>query len=147
MSETEKTSGPYIALTAAQVFFGSLPVIGKVVLEAVSPLSIVGFRVGITALVLVVIQTYRRRLWLKQKSDYVRLAVLSLFGVIFNQILFITGLSLTKASNTSLLAVTIPIFALTAGALAGFERLTGIKIIGITLAAIGVVVIIDPRSA
>ena len=147
MSEPEKTSGPYIALTAAQVFFGSLPVIGKVVLEAVPPISVVGFRVGITALVLVIIQTYRRRLWLKQKGDYVHLAVLSLFGVIFNQILFITGLSLTKASNTSLLAVTIPIFALTAGALAGFERLTGIKIFGITLAALGVIIIIDPRNA
>jgi drug/metabolite transporter (DMT)-like permease len=129
------------------VFFGSLPVIGKIVLEAVPPISIVGFRVGITALVLVIIQTYRRRLWLKQKSDYVRLAVLSLFGVIFNQILFITGLSLTKASNTSLLAVTIPIFALTAGALAGFERLTRLKIIGITLAGLGVIIIIDPRNA
>jgi drug/metabolite transporter (DMT)-like permease len=147
VSEPEKTSGPYVALIAAQVFFGSLPVIGKVVLETVPPVSVVGFRVGITALVLVIFQAFRGRLWLQEKSDYWRLAVLSLFGVTFNQLLFITGLSLTKASNTSLLAVTIPIFALTAGAIAGFERLRGIKMIGITLAAIGVIMIIDPRNA
>jgi drug/metabolite transporter (DMT)-like permease len=98
-------------------------------------------------LVLVIFQAFRGRLWLQEKSDYWRLAVLSLFGVTFNQLLFITGLSLTKASNTSLLAVTIPIFALTAGAIAGFERLRGIKMIGITLAAIGVIMIIDPRNA
>jgi drug/metabolite transporter (DMT)-like permease len=84
VSEPEKTSGPYVALIAAQVFFGSLPVIGKVVLETVPPVSVVGFRVGITALVLVIFQAFRGRLWLQEKSDYWRLAVLSLFGVTFN---------------------------------------------------------------
>jgi drug/metabolite transporter (DMT)-like permease len=147
VTEPEKTSGPYVALLAAQVFFGSLPVIGKVVLATVPAVAVVGFRVGLTALVLVIIQTVRRRIWLQHKSDYWRLAVLSLFGVTINQLLFINGLSLTKASNTSLLAVTIPIFALTAGAIAGFEKLQGTKVIGITLAAIGVIIVIDPRNA
>jgi RarD protein len=147
VAEPETTSGPYVALLAAQVFFGSLPVIGKVVLATVPAVAVVGFRVGLTALVLVIIQTVRRRIWLQHKSDYWRLAILSLFGVTINQLLFINGLALTKASNTSLLAVTIPIFALTAGAIAGFEKLQSIKVIGITLAAIGVIIVIDPRNA
>lgn len=147
MSENQHRSSPYIALLAAQVFFGSLPVIGKVVLTTVPPLAVVGFRVGITAAVLLVFQAIRGRLWLINKKDYWRLGVLSLFGVTFNQLLFITGLSLTKASNTSLLAVTIPIFALTAGAMIGAERLTVPKIVGIVLAALGVLLIIDPRNA
>ncbi|MEO7539244.1 MAG: DMT family transporter [Pyrinomonadaceae bacterium] len=147
MDETENNTGPYVALIAAQVFFGSLPVIGKVVLQTVPPVALVGFRVGITALVLFIFQLVRRRLWLQFKGDYWRLAVLSIFGVTFNQLLFTTGLSLTKASNTSLLAVTIPIFALTAGAITGFEKLVAVKIVGITLAAIGVIIIIDPRNA
>jgi drug/metabolite transporter (DMT)-like permease len=147
VAESEKSVGPYVALIAAQVFFGSLPVIGKVVLQTVPPVALVGFRVGITALVLVIFQLVRRRMWLQVKGDYWRLAVLSLFGVTCNQLLFTTGLSLTKASNTSLLAVTIPIFALTAGAIAGFEKLLTAKIAGIMLAAIGVIIIIDPRNA
>ncbi len=140
-------SSPYIALLAAQVFFGSLPVIGKVVLKTVPAVALVGFRVGVTAAVLAVFQAYRGRFWLVNKDDYWRLGVLSLFGVTFNQLLFITGLSLTKASNTSLLAVTIPVFALTVGAIIGAERLTVIKIAGIVLAAVGVLLIIDPRNA
>jgi drug/metabolite transporter (DMT)-like permease len=129
------------------VFFGSLPVIGKVVLKTVPAVAVVGFRVGLTTLVLIVFQIIRGRFWLVNKHDYWRFAVLSLFGITFNQMLFITGLSLTKASNTSLLAVTIPIFALTVGAIIGAERLSFVKIVGIVLAAIGVLLIIDPRNA
>lgn len=130
-----------------QAFFGSLPVIAKVVLKVVPAVSLVGFRVGVTALVLVIFQVIRGRFWLKENGDYWRLAVLSLFGVTFNQLLFITGLSLTKASNTSLLAVTIPIFALTVGAFVGTERLRRSKVIGIVLAAVGVLLIINPQNA
>lgn len=147
MSEEKDRSSPYIALLAAQVFFGSLPVIGKIVLKTVPPVALVGTRVGITAAALAAFQIYRKRFWLVNKRDYWRFAVLSLFGVVFNQLLFITGLSLTKASNTSLLAVTIPVFALTVGAIIGAERLTFIKVIGIVLAAFGVLLIIDPRNA
>jgi drug/metabolite transporter (DMT)-like permease len=144
--ETDKT-GSIAALLAVQVFFGSLPVIGKVVLSAISAVSLVGFRVGITALILFVVQSYRRRLWLKDRADYKRLAILSLFGITFNQLLFIGGLSLTKASNTSLLAVTIPIFTISIGAIIGTERLRLVKALGIALAAAGVIILIDPRKA
>ncbi len=138
---------PFIALLLVQVFFGSLPVIAKFVLGVIPAVSLVGIRVGITALVLFLIQSYRRRLWLNQKSDYLRLAVLSLFGVVFNQLLFVGGLSLTKASNTSLLAVTIPIFAMIVGAIAGVEALRRTTVVGIVLAAMGVILLIDPRAA
>ncbi len=148
MEKTRKSStDAFVALIAVQLFFGSLPVIGKIVLAVLPPVALVGFRVGITAAILFVVQLVRGRLWLKDRSDYKRLAVLSLFGVTFNQLLFISGLSLTKASNTSLLAVTIPIFAISIGALIGVERLRFIKVIGIVLAALGVIVLIDPRNA
>lgn len=138
---------PHIALVAVQIFFGSLPVIGKFVLKVIPAMSLVGFRVGITAAVFAVVQLVRGRFWLREKGDYWRLGVLSLFGVTFNQLFFITGLSLTKASNTSLLAVTIPIFTLTVSSIAGTERLRRIKLVGIVLAAVGVVLLIDPRNA
>src|SRR5687768_17830027 len=130
-----------------QMLFGSLPVIGKIVLPALPAISLVGFRVGITAAVLFVVQVYRGRVWLQRRSDYARLAILSLFGVVFNQLLFIGGLSLTKAANTSLLAVTIPIFTLLVSAVVGTERLRLLKIVGIILAAGGVVLLIDPSAA
>lgn len=137
----------FLALIPAQLLFGSLPVIGKIVLAVLPPVALVGIRVAITAIILVVIQTIRGRFWLKRKGDYARFAMLSLFGVVLNQLFFIGGLSLTKASNTSLLAVLIPVFALAIGSAAGFEKLGMYKIAGILLAAIGVILLIDPRNA
>ena len=138
---------PHLALLGVQVLFGSLPVIAKVVLAVIPAVALVGFRVGITALVLAVFQIARKRFWLQFKEDYVKLAVISLFAVTFNQLLFIGGLSLTKASNTSLLAVTIPIFTLIVSTIAGTELLRAGKVLGIALAASGIIFLIDPRNA
>jgi drug/metabolite transporter (DMT)-like permease len=143
----ENPSTAFLALIPAQLLFGSLPVIGKIVLAVLPPVALVGIRTAITAAILIGIQAFRGRFWLKEKGDYWRFAVLSLFGVVLNQLFFIGGLSLTTASNTSLLAVMIPVFALAVGAIAGFERLTIPKIAGIILAAIGVIILIDPRKA
>jgi drug/metabolite transporter (DMT)-like permease len=138
---------PHIALLLVQMMFGSLPVIGKMVLKVIPAFGLVGFRVGITAVCLVIFQRFRGNLRLADSKDYWRLFVLSVFGVSLNQVLFISGLSLTKASNSSLLAVTIPIFALTVGAVLGVEKLRFLKIVGILLAAVGVILLLDPRRA
>ena len=143
----QNSISPYAALLAVQGFFGSLPVIGKVVLAVVPSTALVGFRVGIAAVVLFLFQRTRGNLRLTDGADYGRIALLSVFGVTLNQLLFIGGLSLTKAANTSLLAVTIPIFALAVGAVLGSEHLRVMKIAGIVLAAAGVVFLIDPRNA
>lgn len=138
---------PYAALCVVQVLFGSLPVIAKVVLKTVSPVALVGLRVGIAAVFLTLVQRYRGTLRLDDRRDYIRLFVLSLVAVTINQNLFVGGLSLTKASNASLLAITIPIFAITISAIIGTEKLTTAKGAGIVLAAIGVIFLIDPRNA
>lgn len=135
------------ALLAVQLLFGSLPVIAKVVLVEVPAAALVGIRVLIAALVLLAFQVYRKRVWLRNRADYLRLAILGFFGVVLNQLLFIGGLSLTKASNVSLLVITIPIFTLLVSTLIGTERLTAFKIAGVGLAAAGAIILIDPANA
>lgn len=137
----------HAALALVQALFGTLPVVAKYTLVKLSPLSLVGLRVGITALILLLVQSARKRIFLQYGRDYIALAALSLFGVTLNQILFIGGLSLTKAVNTSLLAVTIPIFTLIFSTLTGNEQITRRKVLGILLSITGVVLIIDPRKA
>jgi len=137
----------YFALVAVQLFYGTLPVAGKIVLTHIPALALVGFRVGITAVVLIIFQTIRGRLWLANKKDYWHFAVLCVFGVLLNQYLFIGGLALTRASNASILAVTIPIFTLLISVMFRFERLFLLKVAGVILAAAGVIFLIDPRNA
>lgn len=146
-TENERSIAPYLALIGVQLSFGSFPVLGKIALTVIPPVGLVGFRVGLTALIFVIVQSFRRRFWLKERIDYLKLFGISFLAVTFNQLLFTTGLSLTKASNASLISVTIPIFALTAGYLLGTEMLRPIKVIGILIACTGVVLLIDPRNA
>jgi drug/metabolite transporter (DMT)-like permease len=138
---------PHLALLGVQALFGSLPVIGKIVLAVIPNLALVGFRVGITAAILYAAQRSRGTLRLTRSRDYWHLAGLSLIGVVLNQIFYIDGLSRTRASNAALLAVTIPVFAMLAGTIAGTERLRAGGLIGIAAAIGGVLLFIDPMSA
>ncbi len=148
MNQSPKNSSlaPHIALLAVQLMFGSAPVLGKAALQTFPSYTIVGFRVGGAALAFYFLQRFRGGLKLDKKIHYLYFAVFSFFGVIFNQLLFFKGLSLTTATNTSLLAVMIPVFAFAVSALIGNDKLTWRKIMGIVIAACGVIYLINPLN-
>jgi len=54
MSDKQENSGTaFLALIPAQLLFGSLPVIGKIVLAVLPPIALVGIRTSITAAILI----------------------------------------------------------------------------------------------
>lgn len=138
---------PHIALLAIQIAFGTMPVVGKFVMKEIPAFAFVGFRVGVTAVILLIIQALKDSLVLQDNKDYFRFFWLSIFGISLNQLLFIGGLSHTTATNTSLLVVTIPIFTLIFSAFLGIEKMRWFKVFGIILAAFGVLLLIDPSKA
>lgn len=138
---------PHLALVGVQLMFGTFPVFGKFVLQTIPSVALVGFRVVGAAAAFYVLQRLTGSLRLENRGDYWRFAVYGLIGVVCNQLLFVKGLSLTTATNTSLLAVTIPVFTTLVSAIFGYDRLTFTKIAGILLAASGVVYLIDPARA
>lgn len=143
----ENRFAPHLALLAVQMLFGSAPALGKAALQAFPAAGIVGFRVGGAALAFLILQKLNGGLQLGRSSDYWRFALYSLLGVVLNQLFFITGLSLTTATNTSLLAVLIPVFATLIAAMFGFDFLSWRKIIGIAAAACGVIYLVNPAQA
>ncbi|CAN5252985.1 hypothetical protein BH10ACI1_BH10ACI1_20780 [soil metagenome] len=147
VENTEKDYAPHIALLSVQFFFGSSAVLGKVALASFPAFAIVGFRVAGAAFAFYVLQRMRGTLWLDRRKDYLLFALFSIFGVIANQLLFFKGLSLTTATNTSLLAVMIPVFTVAVSAIIGNDILTRRKVFGIILAACGVIYLINPLKA
>ena len=145
--QAEKSYAPHVALFAVQVFFGTATVLGKFALLAFPPYALVGFRVGGAALAFYVLQRFRGSLALDNGKDYLKFALFALIGVALNQLLFFKGLSLTTAVNTSLIAVTIPIFTILISVLIGYDSLSWRKVAGIILAAFGVIYLINPTSA
>ena len=139
--------GPHAALLAVQLMFGSAPILGKFTLTAFPPFAIVGFRVAGAALAFFFLQRIRGNMRLEKTSHYFYFALFSCFGVVFNQILFFKGLSMTTATNTSLLAVMIPVFAILVSVLIGNDQLSWRKAFGVILAASGVIYLLDPQNA
>ncbi|REJ78223.1 MAG: DMT family transporter [Acidobacteria bacterium] len=147
LEQHENRLAPHIALFTVQIFFGSAAVLGKFALASFPSIAIVGFRVGGGALAFYLLQRMNGGMHLDKRSHYLYFALFAVFGIILNQLLFFHGLSLTTATNTSLLAVLIPVFAITISAMVGNDVLNWRKIVGIILAAGGVVYLIDPTNA
>lgn len=142
--ETRSELAPHVALVLVQMFFGTSTALGKFALESFPPFAIVGFRIGGAAIAFAALQRLRGTLALDEPRDYLKFAFFSIFGISVNQLLFFSGLSLTTAVNTSLIAVTIPIFTILVSWLAGNESLGAVKWVGIAAAAGGVIYLIAP---
>jgi len=144
---TDRTIAPHLALIAVQVMFGTWPIFGKIVLRSMSSTSLVGIRICGAAIVLTLFQRKLGELIRLPKRVLAWVALSSLLGVVLNQLLFVKGLSLTTAINASLLTTTIPVFTLAVSIALGQDRASVRHILGIALAAAGVVYLVDPWRA
>ena len=133
----ESEAAPHLALIAVQLMFGSWPIFGKIALRALSSTTLVAFRVGGATIAFLILQFAAGRTQITRRSDYARLALYSLLGVVVNQLLFVKGLALTTVINATLLGTTIPVFALLVSIALGFDRLSVKRILGITLGRSG----------
>ena len=138
---------PHIALIAVQIMFATWPVLGKIALRTLPSLSLVAFRVFGAAVALSAVGAATKKLGRIARNDWALLVLCSLLGVVFNQWLFVKGLSLTTAVNATLLGTTIPVFTLLVSIILGNDTASLRRIVGILVAAAGVIYLIGPERA
>jgi drug/metabolite transporter (DMT)-like permease len=127
--------------------FATWPIVGKVALRALPSVGLVAFRVAGAALAFILIGALRGRIGSIQRRDWPLLIASSLLGVVLNQWLFVKGLSLTSVINATLLGTLIPVFTLLVSIALGIDRASFRRLIGICLAAAGVLYLIGPERA
>jgi drug/metabolite transporter (DMT)-like permease len=147
IKESPSGVGPHLALVAVQILFGTWPIFGKVVLRSMSPASLVACRLTGAALAFALLQRKLTPLLRMPVKDLGLLILCSMIGIVGNQLLFVKGLSLTTVINATLLSTTIPVFTLFVSILLGHDRLSPKRLIGIGLAACGVVYLVNPARA
>ena len=138
---------PHLALVAVQILFGTWPIFGKVVLRSMSTSSLVAIRLTGAALAFALLQRKLTPLFKMPARDFWLLVLCSMMGVIGNQFLYVKGLSLTTVINVTLLNTTIPVFALFVSILFRYDQLSFRRLIGIALAAGGVIYLVNPARA
>ncbi len=135
----------HLALAAAQTGFALFPTLGKLALASMPPLPLSALRVTCAALMLESIRRLRRAESLAP-GDHKRVLLYGLLGVSLNQVLFILGLSMTTAINTTILTATIPVFTLGIAVLTRREALTASAAVGVLLAGAGALVLVNVRN-
>ena len=144
---SKSAAAPHLALIAVQILFATWPIVGKIALRTVPSVALVGFRVAGASLTLLVLARLNGGLQPIKRPDWSLLITSSLLGLVMNQLLFTKGLSLTTAINATLLSTTIPVFTLLVGVMLGTDRATLRRLLGIALAAGGVLYLIGPGRA
>jgi drug/metabolite transporter (DMT)-like permease len=140
-------AAPHLALIGVQILFATWPIVGKIVLRTIPAVALVGFRLAGAALMLLILARVSGRLERIEIAGWPLLILSCLLGVVLNQLLSTSGLSLTTAINSTLLATTIPVFTLLVGVILGTDRATLRRLLGIALAASGVFYLIGPGRA
>lgn len=126
------------ALLFVQVFFGLLPVAGKLAFEALHPFGLAAIRTAGAALVLLAFYRWTGAGRVDLRKDGPRIALYALFGIVLNQGLFVMGLARTTAVHATLLVATIPVQTYIIAVLARREDIGPRRALGILTAFAGV---------
>ena len=132
----------FAVLVVVQLFFASLAIAGKIALREMSSGSLVLARVGGAALVFFVLHRVMIREGIRERRDYLLLALFSVLGVSLNQLLYLEGLDRTTATTAQMFIVAGPAITLAVGVLRGSEQSTPLKWFGIVLAAAGALTLV-----
>lgn len=123
----------HLALLIVNIIYGANYSIAKEVMPGhVQPFAFVLMRVAGAAVLFWIVSA----LFIKEKldrKDFPRIVLLAIFGVTINQLLFLKGLSLTSPINASIIMISNPIVVLVFAAIALKEKISFLKIAGITL--------------
>ena len=144
-----KTGGfaPHLALVTVQILFGTWPIFGKIVLRSMSSPTLVTLRLTGAALAFMLLQRKLAPLFRMPLKDFAWLTLCSLTGIVGNQFLYVKGISLTTAINAALISTVIPVSALLVSIVFRYDRLSFRRVIGIGLAATGVIYLVNPLHA
>lgn len=131
----------HFALLGANVIYGANHIIAKGVMpNKIGPSAFVFLRILGASLLFWIIKSFIKEK--VDKKDFPLLILCGLLGVASNQLLFFHGLNLTSPIDASIIITAVPVMVLIFSAFLLKERITTNKLIGITIGAIGAVLLI-----
>ncbi len=138
-----KTTRAHLALVAVALIYGANYTIAREVMNGyLEPLGFIVLRAASATILFWGISFFQPAERIDRK-DIGRILLCALFGVAINQMLFFSGLQLTKPINASLIMTITPLMVLLSAAVILKEKITGQKLIGIFLGLAGAVFVIS----
>jgi drug/metabolite transporter (DMT)-like permease len=140
-SQESVPASVHLALVAVQLMFASLGVAAKIGLRQLHPFALIAFRTPSAALVFLIawLIGWRERV---APRDLLSFCLYALTGIVLNQLLFISGLQRTTATNAVVIGATIPVFTVGVAVLLRREQATTGKLIGLAVAFAGALLVV-----
>lgn len=138
----------YLLIATMVLLWSANFIIGKVAVREFPVLTLSGLRVMLAAAILLAFFTARNGLagFAVLRREWKLMALLGLFGVVFNQVFFIAGLKYTSVAHSSLIISLSPVFVLVIARLHRLEELSTMKIAGLAMSMAGVAVLAGERG-
>ncbi len=131
---------------SANILWGLMAPIGKSPLTEFSPLSVTTFRMVGAAACFWLLSLFCKREQVDHR-DLLKMFFAALFALVFNQGVYIFGLSMTSPINASIVTTTLPIVTMVVAAIYLKEPVTNKKVLGIFVGALGALILITSSRA
>jgi drug/metabolite transporter (DMT)-like permease len=142
-ARNERFGSVDLALILMTIIWGSNFVVLKFAFLEIAPMAFMVLRFVLASVLILIVLAARERTLALHREDYVRVIVVGLAGTSFYQPLFINGVALTTASNSALILASTPAFVALINRVLGRERVDRRGWIGIALAFLGIVLIVE----
>ena len=146
MQKHHTLAGLFAGLAAASIW-GGMYVVSKVVLEVIPPFALLTIRLAMGAMALGVVIYFRKNKTTTTKELFWNSALVGFVGYGVSLGFQFVGTKLSTASNGSLVTSATPAFVLLFAPFLLSERTTPRGIIALIISTLGVVAVIDPRTA
>jgi drug/metabolite transporter (DMT)-like permease len=146
MHDTSSRKVGILSGLAAASIWGGMYVVSKVVLDIISPFTLVTLRLILGILVLWIIVKSQGGIGFSRRQ-VMRLVAVGLVGYGVSLGLQFIGTKLSTASNGALVTSATPAFVLLFATWILRERITSRRLVSLFLATLGVLAVIDPRNA
>jgi len=141
VAEAKSVKHP-LTLLVVQMLFGLFPVAAKKVFLQMGSFPVLGLRLAGAAFFLMALHLILVRNPIPIRTEWRKVLLLSLLGVVLNMGFFLVGLQYTTAVNAVLVITTIPVFTYAIAVLLGREPLGPFRAAGIGVALLGVVYLV-----
>jgi drug/metabolite transporter (DMT)-like permease len=136
--------GDAMALLLVVIWGVNMPVSKQTLIDLL-PMSFNSTRFVVASLLLLGVLRLMGEDWRIRRQDLPRFIMLAIVGITVYQLCFVFGLSLSTASNTSLLLATSPTLIVIFSAVLGHERASARTWLGVVLSLTGIVLVIGGR--
>ena len=133
---------PILEALFTVIIWGASFIATKVALNDISPITIVWLRFAMGVIILGIAVAARKQFALPNLNELGYFSLLGFLGITFHQWLQSNGLRTSEAGTTAWIVATTPVFMALLGWLILKEGLASARVLGIALAALGVLLVV-----